>query len=203
MAMSTPNPPDGTDRSLDCGRDPIEVVDRARSGRSTSHEQGCPFCQAAIEADGVARTAATELVAAERENRVPDTLLPNIMSSVWSDLRRSTMIPLATDTGSAFVADHTIAAVIEYALDQLTDLRIHTCAARLMPAEPNPVSAPAAAGTIAIEVTAAAAYNTDVRAVATQVRELARSTVAEQFGWAAEPVDIDIVDVYLTEDADR
>ena len=186
MAMSTPPPPEGPADRLACGRDPVEVVDRARAGRSSAHERDCPHCQEAIDADRVARTAAAELTEAERQQPVPGTLLANVMGSVWSDLRRTAMVPLATDAGSAFVADHTVAAVIEYALDELTDLQIHTCSAHL-----------ADAGSIAIEVTAAAAYNTDVRAVATRARELARRTVAEQFGWRAEPVDIDIVDVYL------
>ena len=204
--MSTPHTPDEnelSDRTLECGRDPIEVADRARAGRSTGHESTCPYCQAAIDADSIARTAAAEFAAVERQNPVPPTLLPNIMRSVWSDLRRSTMIPLTTDTGSAFIADHTIAAVIEFALDQLTDLRIHTCAAHLIAAEPNPESAPAAIGSIAIAVTAAAAYNADVRAVADQARDIARRTVTEQFGWAAEPIDIEIVDVYLPEGSDQ
>ena len=186
MAMSTPTPPEGPADRLACGRDPVEVVDRARAGRSSAHERDCAHCQAAIDADRLARTAAAELTEAERQQPVPETLLTNVMSSVWSDLRRSTMVPLATDAGSAFVADHTIAAVIEHALDQLADLQLHTCSAQL-----------AGPGTIAIEVTAAAAYNTDVRAVASQARDLARRTVAEQFGWTSEPIDIDIVDVYV------
>lgn len=200
--MSTSIPPDDaapTDRLLECGRDPVEVVDRARAGESTAHEQNCPYCQTAIEADTIARTAATELADAEREHPVPSTLLPNVMRSVWSDLRRSTMIPLSTDSGSAFVADHTVAAVIEHALDQLTALRIHTCTAKLATAEPATDTALASSSTIAIGVTAAAAYNADVRAVAEQARSIVRSAMAEQFGWTAEPIDIDIVDVYLPE----
>ena len=192
--MSSPDQPEDTEsagRLLDCGRDPVDVVDRARAGRTSAHEGSCPYCRAVIDADGVARTAAGAYVDSELDHPVPDTLLPNVMSTVWADLRRSTMIPLggdpADEPGTAFVADHTVAAVIEHALDELTQFQIQTCSAR--------ADGPAV---VAIEITAAASYNTDVRAVAARARDIVRSTAAEQFGWTAEPIDIEIVDVYVS-----
>ena len=174
---------------LECGRDALDTVDRARAGRSDAHMLGCPFCQAAVAAAGLTGDAASDLAAADAEITVPPTLLPNVMRGVWAELRRTTDIPLDTPTGTTFVTDRAVVAMVQARLDESTDLIIHTCH----------VDFAGGPGRLAIRASAAGPYGSDLPDVARRARTAVVEELWTQFGLRAEPVDIDIVDVYLPE----
>ncbi len=189
--MTEAPPPD---QRLPCGRDPLDVVDRARAGHSDDHELGCPYCQAEIDAAGRSLSLASDLAALDSDVVVPPTLLPAVMRGVWSELRRSTDISLPAVDGGITVSDRAIVSVLNSVLDGLDLMHVHTC--RVLISEPDSDTA-RTAPQLAVEVRAAAAYNTDVPVIAEQARSLVAETLHRQFALAAVAIDIDIIDVFV------
>jgi hypothetical protein len=211
---SSPSGGRGRVAPLPCGRDPVAIVDRDRAGTSDAHERSCPYCQAVIAASQATSGAAAALAAADNLVTVPDTLLPNVMRTVWSELRHSTRIPLPSATGVAFVTDHAVAATVETALDQLADLQVRTCRITFAPSgQPRPPSgietevpvpadilqaaAKAVTPTVAVSIVAAVAYQADLTTLADRARAIVGATITTQFGLHAEPIDIDVVDIFI------
>ncbi|MET3807799.1 hypothetical protein ABIB25_004826 [Nakamurella sp. UYEF19] len=178
---------------MPCGRDPLEVVDRARLGRMNAHMRTCPYCQAMITADLPAGSAATSL--RDESVQAPDTLLPAVMSTVWSELRPGRNIPLPAVNGSAFATEQAVTSMLEHDLDRLPDFVVHLCSVEAPDDEPEPVE-PRTAPALRIEVRAAAAYAVDLAALANRARGVAAETLLHQFGLVAETIDINFVDVY-------
>ncbi len=191
MAIETP--PD----ALPCGRDPVEVLDRARTGRTDQHSSTCPYCLAIIGADEPARLVARNVRA--EPVQVPDTLLPAVMRTVWSELRPGREIPLPAGHGAAFATEQAVTSMVEHDLDLLDDLMVHLCTLEFSADsddEPGDDEQPVAPPGIRLEVRAAAAYSADIPELAALVRAQAATTLLAQFGLIAASIDIHFVDVY-------
>lgn len=185
---------------LPCGRDPLTVVDQARDGQPDAHCTTCPFCQAVIEEDLQLRTARD--ITSEPVTP-PATLLPAIMASVWSELRPGRNLPLPAAHGPAFATEQAVTSLLQHTLDQLPDLLVHRCRLHLDPPETQEIAAAdtdvgvgVAEPSLRIEISAAAAYLTDLAVLAEQVRTAATATLVTQFGLAAPQVDVEFVDLF-------
>lgn len=179
------------DLLLPCGRDPIDVVDAARNGRSDAHERDCPYCREAVAADRDQRRIADELRAAETP--APDTLLPSVMATVWAELRPGKQIPLPTDRPS-YVTELAAGTLLQHVLEELPRLEIRLCEVRL--ADPDPDDAGTGAPLLDVTVTAAAAYPADLAELAADIRRATRSTLDAQFRLTARTVDVSFDDVF-------
>lgn len=207
--MSTPDEDAAT--RLPCGRDPIDVVDDARSGRSDEHERSCSYCQGAIDSADTAVRGAAALRAHENDIAVPETLLAGVMRTVWSELRRGSMLPLDVPGGAAFVASHVVTATVEAALEQLPDLQVYTCSVSIRgaPADDDAgddTTAGAAtngdattAAPFLLAITAAGAYGVQLMALADRARTHVGAVLDSEFGWTGAAVDIDLVDLFVTD----
>ncbi|QNK81788.1 hypothetical protein [Nakamurella sp. PAMC28650] len=189
--------------TLACGRDPLDVIDQARRGRSDAHTATCPFCQAVIGSDSTAAQYTQRLK--NEPVQVPATLLPSVMNSVWSELRPGRNIPLAAAHGPAFATEQAVTSTVENELDQLPDFQVHTCQLHFRdraPEEADPGYADRNPG-LQIEIRAAAAYSVDLTALADTARAAAAAALSLQYGLQADAIDIAFVDVYGTEGSGR
>lgn len=141
-------------------------------------------------------TAIGAMIAADRSEAAPSTLLPSVMQTVWADLRRSAMIPLACPGGPASVAAHVVATMIDSTLDALQTLQVRTCSVSAV-APPDDAAARDRTH-VAVALSVALAFGSDVHAVAEDGRERVAAMLAAQFGFVAESIDIVVIDVYLT-----
>ena len=186
---------------LPCGRDPLDVVDRARRGRSDAHARTCQYCLATIAAgdDGVRFARPFK----DQSIQVPDTLLPSVMKTVWAELRPGRSIPIAAAHGAAFVTEQAITTLLIDALDRLPDLLVHTCRLQTKDDETEPgPDAPGQEGPVLqIEVTAAAAYPVALNGLGEAARAVVAAALWAQFGLQADTIDISFVDVYEQEGA--
>ena len=193
---------------LACGRDPLEVVDQARSGRIDAHSRACPYCRQVITDDGQQRQLAADLQAAPIE--APPTLLPAVMSTVWSELRPGRKIPLPVPAGQGFATEQAISSLLQHALDQLPDLQVHWCRLDQAPDSEDSVGdesrSLSGAGPrigepsdLRVQIRAAAAYPAELAGLADAVRETTSAALLTQFGLVAVSIDVSFVDVYETQ----
>lgn len=203
---------DQRDAVLPCGRDPLQVMDQARAGRIDEHSRSCRHCRSAI-ADDDRQLLFVEDLQSEPVD-VPDTLLPSVMRTVWSELRPGRRVPLTVPEGTAFATELAITSMIQQALEQLPELVVHTC--RLHFAD-DPVDVADAVvheslsdatedertTGIRVEVRAAAGYPSELAALADTVRESVAATLLTQFGLSLAGIDVFFVDVYEMGDAPR
>ena len=179
--------------ALPCGRDPLEVVDADLEGTGDAHAQTCPYCRKAIADARGQQTIADDLRSSATP--APSSLLPSVMTTVWSELRPGKQLPLPS-VGAAFVTELAVSSALQHDLDLLQDLEIQVCRARLHDREDDPVPPPVSAPLVHVDITAAAAYPADLLALADTVRSTAARTLLVQFGLAAVAIDVDIVDLY-------
>ncbi|MDQ2845437.1 MAG: hypothetical protein M3Y77_03600 [Actinomycetota bacterium] len=178
---------------LSCGRDPLEVVDLARLGVLDEHSRSCRYCRAAIAAGEQHLRLADSL--RELPVQAPASLLPAVMTTVWAELRPGRNIPLPASHGSAFATERAIAATVQQGLDELPDLLVHLCRLQVSnDAHPHPVEQP-----LRIEVRAAAAYPTDLTALADSARIHAAGILLSQFGLTPHTIDVFFVDIFQPE----
>ena len=201
MALETAPDP------LPCGRDPLELVDQFRRGRSDPHSRSCAYCRAAIATD--IQTAAFTQYLKDLPVRAPDTLLPSVMKRVWTELRPGRTIPIESEQGPAFATEQAITTLLIDALDQLPDIIVHTCRLRLMdPADAEShetdigarrevQSAGEPDQSMQIQIQAAAAFSVDLHELGGVTRSAVAAALMSQFGLRADAIDIDFVDVYL------
>ncbi|MDQ2847962.1 MAG: hypothetical protein M3Y77_16785 [Actinomycetota bacterium] len=182
---------------LRCGRDPLDVIDAARAGSTDAHIDACPHCQAAIAADHQHRQAAEEFRSAA--SPAPDTLLPSVMATVWTELRPGRQIPVAT-AGASFVTQLAINTLLQHQLDELPDLEIQLCQIQLGADDPVPETIEPAAlqPPLTVEITAAAAYRADLHVLADLIRHRIQQTLSTQFRLSPRSVDVSFVDLLDT-----
>jgi|SRR5579875_909968 len=183
---------DDTPAVLPCGRDPLAAAGHARAAHLDGHEQDCPYCQAAIAEDWLTRRAAAEL--ATQPVEVPPTLLPAVMRTVWAELRPSPLITLPVPGGGAAVTILAITGALRQNLDQLPGLTVRSCQATASPAAGATAGDPAP---LAIQITATAAWPSQLPALATHARQLVTATLATQFGLHPASIDITFTDLDL------
>lgn len=180
------------DTTLPCGRDPLEIVDHARTGRLDEHEQNCPHCQTAAAEAGLAHRAAGELANAPVD--APATLLPAIMRTVWAELRSTDTVALPVPGGGVLVTTLAIADALRHALDDLAELTIHSANTDEQPARDD--GGPEAS----VHITATVTYPAQLPDLADTCRQLTADTLQTQFGLRPHRVDIDFIDLDLPED---
>lgn len=195
MAVDQVGPVEPAPEALPCGHDPLVVVDDARAGRVSEHSRGCEFCQQAIDED--------RLLAAVREIEAepvpaPDTLLPRVMTAVWSELRPGRRIAVPAAGPSATVTELAIVSMLRQHLDELPDLIVHRC--RVREGEPASELRPEGEPGLVVELTAAGAYGADLAELAGQVRGTADRVLREQFGFDDVRVDVEFVDLFTLAD---
>ena len=198
---------------LPCGRDPLQVMDQARGGQIDAHSRDCTYCMAAIAGDEQQRRYAQDLQAEPVD--VPDTLLPSVMRTVWSELRPGRRVPLLVSQGTAFATELAITSLMQQALEQLPDLDVHTCRLHFAddPADAADVTAvdqllrqvsdDETAADIRVEVRAAAGYRSELAVLADTAREAVAATLLTQFGLRPAGIDVSFVDVYDMGDVSR
>lgn len=179
--------------ALPCGRDPLEVVDADLAGAGDAHAQTCPYCRKVIADARGQQSIADDLRSSATP--APSSLLPSVMTTVWSELRPGRQLPLPS-AGTAFATELAVSSALQHDLDLLQDLEIQVCRARLQDREDDPVPPPVSAPLVHVDITAAAAYPADLLALADTVRATAARTLLVQFGLAAVAIDVDIVDLY-------
>ena len=184
--------------TLPCGRDPLEVVDDALAGRRDPHVDECRYCRTAIADARGQQSIADDLRSSATP--APSSLLPSVMTSVWSELRAGQDVPLPS-TGTSFASELALSSAIQHDLDVLQDIEIQLCRARVQDTQDDPVAPPVNAPLLHVEVTAAAAYPADLLALAETVRSTAARTLTVQFGLVAVAIDVDIVDLYDSAEA--
>ena len=177
--------------TLPCGRDPLDVIDAELAGRRDPHVANCVHCQGVLDGVAVQERIANELRSAA--SPAPPTLLPSVMATVWAELRPGREIPLPTET-SSFASELAVTSALQFALEKLPHLEIQVCRVRL--ADTDETTATGAGPLLNVEVTAAAAYQTDLLALADSIRSHSTNTLAAQFGLAAAVIDVDITDLY-------
>lgn len=111
--------------TLSCGRDPMAVLDAARADTVDDHSRTCPFCQAVVRGDLLAERGADRI--RSEPAIVPDTLLPRIMSTVWSELRPGHTLPVPTRYGTAFATERAAVSLLQDDLDRMPDFQVHLC----------------------------------------------------------------------------
>jgi hypothetical protein len=176
---------------LPCGRDPITVADHARSGHPDDHERACPHCQSATHSAELTQRAARDLAA--QPVHVPPTLLPKIMRRVWSELRPTGVIPLASDgaDGDTNIAIRALVDALRYNLDRLDDLTVHTCRVDATGNAAGNGASPA----LTVQLAVSATHTPDLPRLAIQCRRQVAETLHQQFGLHAARVDVDFVDL--------
>ena len=172
--------------ALPCGRDPLDVVDAARSGRLDAHSRACQYCRAVLDDDTRQREIAAELRASATP--APESLLASVMSTVWAELRPGRPIPLG-DAGPAFVTELAVNTALQAGLDELPGLEVRTCQARLDDGDLTP-------GALDVEITVAVAYPADLSARAEDIRRRVQQVLDVQFRLSARTVDVSIDDLY-------
>lgn len=177
---------------LPCGRDPIAAADHIRAGHSNPHEQSCPYCQAAAEEAGIAARAADQLAHAHVE--VPPTLLPNVMRTVWAELRPTDFITLPTLGGGVQISTLAVAAALRHSLDALAELTIHSCTVDINKPllEGNGTNA---APTLGVHLTATTIYPDALAPIAAACRHRVTNTLHGQFTLQPGRIDIDFIDL--------
>jgi hypothetical protein len=203
-----------TARRLPCGRDPVEVWDRAAEDRLGAHEQICTFCQGVV-------TQYHHLAGPVRAWRdtpveVPDSLLERVMATVRTTLRARTYLPLPSPHGPIRLETGTAAAVLRWATDQVDGIRARTC--RIEPVGPDPAppdpgppdpgppdptaldpgpTDPGTAGPLVrVGLTVAVRPGSVIPTLARQVRDVIRAVGAELLGIDVDAVDITVVDLF-------
>lgn len=173
---------------LPCGRDPLDVVDAARRGRPDAHTRGCQYCQAVLADDARQREIADELRAVATP--APASLLTSVMATVWAELRPGRQIPLPT-AEPAFATELAVSSMLQRGLDELDDLEIQVCEVHLDEAATGDD-----AGSLDVDVTAAAAYPADLLRKADDIRVRVREVLATQFHLRARTIDVSFDDLY-------
>jgi hypothetical protein len=84
---------------LACGRDAVQVWDRAATGRCSAHDRDCPHCQSVAADQRLLAAAITAL--AEETLEPPPSLIEQVMSAVLAELRPAQYLPLPTQRGQA------------------------------------------------------------------------------------------------------
>ena len=176
---------------LPCGRDPITVADRARSGQPDDHERVCPHCQSATRDAELTQRAARDLAA--QPVYVPPTLLPKIMRKVWAELRPSGEIPLASTGGDTSIAIRAVVDALRYELERLPDLTVHTCRVDATHTTAGNGAVPA----LTVRLSVSASPTADLPRLAVQCRRLVAETLHHQFGLHTDQVDVDFIDIDL------
>ena len=196
MALDTAPEP------LPCGRDPLEVIDRSRRGRADAHTRTCEFCQAVIRTDSDAEQIRDTL--RDQPIQPPETLLPAVMRTVWSELRPGRNIPLQATHGAAFATEQAITTLLSDELDRLPNFLVHTCRLHVQEEEAEGSTAARSeplSPALRIEVTAAAAYAVDLNELGDSARAAVVAALWAQFELVAGSVDISFVDIYQYEGA--
>lgn len=181
---------------LPCGRDPIAAADHIRAGHPNPHEQTCPHCQAAAQEAGMTARAADQLATAPVQ--VPPTLLPNVMRTVWAELRPTDFITLPTPGGGVQVSTLAIAAALRHSLDTLAELTIYSCTVDITKPPPEP-GGTNAAPTLGVHLTATTTYPDAITPIAAACRRRVTNTLHSQFTLQPERIDLDFIDLDLPE----
>ena len=134
----------------------------------------------------------SELAAQPAE--VPPTLLPAVMRTVWAELRPSPLITLPIPGGGAAVTTLAVTGALRYGLDQIPGLTVRSCQAATGAAGYGTADIPPP---LAIQVTATAAWPSELPALAAQARRLVSATLQSQFGLQPASIDITFTDLDL------
>lgn len=174
---------------LGCGRDPAAVWEHAAAGRLDRHEARCPHCQTTVTDQASLQAGIRELI--DEPIELPPSLLDQVMTVVRVELRRD-YLPLPTRYGPARLSQHSAAAVLRHAVDQMSGIRARSC--RITPAPPGP--APTRDSASRVQMSLTVQLGTNLPSAAARARQMILTAADKLLGLPIDQVDIDVIDVF-------
>ena len=184
---------------LPCGSsrdDLLEQVADGAAAQRTTHQRGCPHCQAALaEYD---RLFAPVRALAAQPVPVPDTVLAEVLRRVRGSVPDADYGVLSGPRGVTRVAGRVVSVTARVATENIPGVR-----AALAREEPFGTAGPptveiesgVAGSSTAVRITVAADYGQDLHALADRIRAAVARTVEEVTGLLAVQIDVTIDDV--------
>ncbi|MEV0051033.1 Asp23/Gls24 family envelope stress response protein [Saccharopolyspora shandongensis] len=183
------------DEGLPCGAAVDDVFAQVADGhaaRRSTHQAGCPHCQAALAEYDRLWSPVREV--ADAAVHPPDSPLQAALSHIRGTVHNPTYGVLTSDDGQTRIAARVVVVIAREAAQNVPGVRVALSRLRLPGGDPvereNPVRVGLAGQSAAIVLTVAATYGTDLHELAERIR----SAVAEQVRAATglEPVAITI-----------
>lgn len=175
------------DRSLllACGRDAIEVWDRAEADADRdAHELACAHCTVTI-ADAQGLNRVVHRLAAQQVTP-PASVLDRVMGAVLAELRPHDVVMLDSPHGPAAISRFAAAAVLRRTVDEMSGVRARSCRIEQLPK---------AGGAVVVRITVVARYGVDLASVTARVRQMVAVAGEQVLGVAVRQVDIEVVDL--------
>jgi hypothetical protein len=176
-----------TRHALGCGRSVEQVWDDREAGRSGPHPD-CPHCSTARRSlDQL--TEATQLLVDDPAEPAT-SLLDRIMAAVRADLTQGDAIALPTPAGGVDVSVHALAAVLRFAVDSVAGVRAQRC--RVVERDAQAVD---------VSMTVSLRFGSGRVQALEEVRRRVDAALSARIGLRLGVLDLDVVDVWVEEDA--
>ncbi len=220
MAVNTPHtkasdagPTSAEVERLACGRILDDVFDRADEPADT-HEQQCPYCQAARSSLRTLSEATDQIRAEDAADptlQLNPARLTAILTIARAEMRRGRRIPLhqprphagagqpgadRTDP-SLTISEQSIAEAIRHAGDQIAGLETRRCFIEVTEPDGAPTRTdPGRPSTIRARVTVSVSETSSVPALIAEFRARAMAAVSGEIGIIVAAVDVEVQDLH-------
>ncbi|MBM7440266.1 Asp23/Gls24 family envelope stress response protein [Streptomyces sp. HB132] len=192
-----PQPHEGDDEQLPCGRSLLDVWDTWEQGTADPHAPGCPHCRQAVEELEALQSSVRRLREEPPATEPYDTLAltQRVMDVVRLELRPGHPLPLGEPDEDLWIMEAVAARTVRAAAETVAGVSAGSC--RITPAQ----SAAQDPSRIDVLLEIRAPVTAELQELGERVRRRVLSSVHDRLGMVLTSIDIRITD--LTDATDK